>query len=115
MSLALYFDHNMQAAVAAALQERGVDLLTAQEDGYAEKPDIEVLQRATELGRVVVTHDHDFLRLTQERLAAGQHQSGLLFCQLAGVSIGTLIAELELAAKTLTPAEIEDQTVWIPL
>jgi predicted nuclease of predicted toxin-antitoxin system len=40
---------------------RGVDVLTAQEDGAATLPDSDLLNRATDLGRVLFTQDEDLL------------------------------------------------------
>ena len=39
MSLALYMDVHVPAAITRALRRRGVDVLTAQEDGNARLPD----------------------------------------------------------------------------
>ncbi|MEX0866368.1 MAG: DUF5615 family PIN-like protein [Pirellulales bacterium] len=60
MSVALYMDHHVSAAVTVGLQRRGVDVITAFEDGTADWADEPILQRATELGRTVYTQDDDF-------------------------------------------------------
>ena len=39
VSVALYFDHNVRAAIALGLRQRGVDSLVASEDGFAEAED----------------------------------------------------------------------------
>ena len=44
----------MRRAVTTALRLRSVDVLTAQEDGAATLDDDRLLQRATELGRILV-------------------------------------------------------------
>lgn len=73
MSLALYLDHNVRAAIAAGLARCGVDVLTAFDDGYARADDPTVLARATELGRVLFTNDDDYLSIARDWLKGGRH------------------------------------------
>lgn len=56
---ALYADENVPRAVVRALRGVGHDVLTAVEDGRANQgiPDPEVLDRATALGRAVLTNN----------------------------------------------------------
>ena len=61
MSVSLYFDHNLPDALATALRERGVDVLTAREDGFDRQSDERLLERALDLQRVIVTQDSDFV------------------------------------------------------
>jgi predicted nuclease of predicted toxin-antitoxin system len=63
-----YFDENVPGAIVEGLRQRGIDVLTAQEDGFDETPDPLVLDRAGELGRVLFTRDDDFLREAAARL-----------------------------------------------
>ena len=67
MSVALYSDVHVRAAVTEGLRLRGVDVLTAQEDGAATMDDPDLLDRAGELGRVIFTQDQDFLREAHRR------------------------------------------------
>ena len=48
-------DVHISAAITEGLRLRGVDVLTAQEDGARRLPDPALLNRATELGRVLFT------------------------------------------------------------
>jgi hypothetical protein len=50
-------DHHIPMAVTEGLRLRGVDVLTAYEDGTAQVEDPILLQRANELGRVLFTQD----------------------------------------------------------
>lgn len=50
MSVALYMDVHVPWAVTVALRERGVDVITAQEDNCAELDDEDLLRRASRLG-----------------------------------------------------------------
>jgi predicted nuclease of predicted toxin-antitoxin system len=57
MSIALYMDHHVPRAITLGLRMRGVDVLTAFEDGASELSDPEVLDRAGALGRVLFSQD----------------------------------------------------------
>ncbi len=52
-------DVHVKRAVTDGLRLRGVDVMTAQEDGAAEFEDSALLDRATELGRVLFSQDDD--------------------------------------------------------
>jgi Domain of unknown function (DUF5615) len=55
VSLSLYSDQHVAKAIAVGVRERGIDVLTADEDGKADWDDVLLLQRSTELGRVIFT------------------------------------------------------------
>jgi predicted nuclease of predicted toxin-antitoxin system len=63
MSIALYMDQHVPRAITNGLRLRGVDVLTAHEDGTSELDDASLLDRATELKRVLFTQDDDLLIL----------------------------------------------------
>ncbi len=52
MSVKIYMDVHVKRAVTDGLRLRGVDVLTAQQDGAAEFEDPALLNRATELERL---------------------------------------------------------------
>ena|ERR1700722_15494975 len=62
MAVGLYLDVHVDHAIAAQLRLRNVDVITAQEDGADTLPDDRLLERASQLGRPLVTHDIRFLR-----------------------------------------------------
>ena len=67
MSFALYLDEHVPAAIAEGLRQRGVDVLTVQEDERTSLSDPKLLDRAKKLGRVVFTSDTDFLKEASRR------------------------------------------------
>jgi predicted nuclease of predicted toxin-antitoxin system len=75
-SIRFYFDEHVPWAVAHGLRQRGVDILTIQEAGRAGLPDQDQLAIATADGRVLMTHDPDFLQLA----ATGIDHAGIAFC-----------------------------------
>ena len=75
----LYADENFSLAVTMALRALGHDVLTALEDGRANQaiPDEQVLARATELERALLTlNRRDFRRLHSER----PRHAGIVSC-----------------------------------
>ena len=74
---ALYADENVADEVVAVLRGFGHDVLTADEDGRARLgiPDEEVMTRAVELGRTVLTNNRwDYHRLH----AADPNHAGII-------------------------------------
>ena len=60
-SVRCFFDEHLPNAVADGLRAKGIDVLTVDEAGRASLPDVEQLRFATAEGRVMVTHDADYL------------------------------------------------------
>ena len=59
MTFALYMDENVHGAITTGLRLRDVDVVTIQEDNRAGLADPLVLDRATELGRVIFSQDRE--------------------------------------------------------
>ncbi|MGF1460261.1 MAG: DUF5615 family PIN-like protein [Leptolyngbyaceae cyanobacterium] len=59
MSLTLYMDENVHGAITNGLRQRRVNVLTVQEDHRSGIADPVVLDRATELRRILFTQDDD--------------------------------------------------------
>lgn len=55
MSVRLYMDVHVRQAVTNGLRLRGIDVITAQEDGATMFDDAELLDRASQLRRVLFT------------------------------------------------------------
>jgi hypothetical protein len=115
MKLRLYLDHQVHVAVATGLRARGVDVLRAAEDGAADWSDADVLERATQLGRIVFTQDRDFLVLARDRQAAAVPFSGIVFANQMDVTIGSLIRDLEAICCVLSESDMQDSLVYLPL
>ncbi len=56
----LLADENVHPEVIDFLRKAGLDVVSVSEQGQYGLPDSQVLQQATEAGRVVLTHDSDF-------------------------------------------------------
>lgn len=115
MTAALYMDHNVVRAVAEGCRVMGLDVLTAFEDGRHEQNDIDILERATALGRIVFTQDIDFIVLATERQTLGTPFSCVVFGKHGSMSVRKVIDDLFLICHTLTVEELSNQLIWLPL
>lgn len=115
MALSLYVDVHVPVAVTESLRRRGLDVLTSQDDGTATLDDEVLLARATELGRVLFSQDHDFLRIAAEWQRDGRRFVGLVFAAQQGVSLGRLADDLELLLTCCEPDELRDRVTYLPL
>jgi predicted nuclease of predicted toxin-antitoxin system len=115
VTVTLYFDHNVQASAAWVLRTRGIDAITAFEDGTDRSDDESLLRRANELGRVLVTHDHDFFVIASQWNRVGRRFTGIVFAQQEALATGTLIEQLEFVALVGQPADLQDRVEFLPL
>lgn len=115
MTLALYFDHQVHVAISNGLSQRGIDVVTAFEDGCAQLADEDLLVRVTELGRILFTQDDDFPSIAQDWLTAEREFSGIVYSHQLSITVGKAIADLELIAHVMTPEEMRNRLVFIPL
>ena len=88
MSIALYMDEHIHQGITDGLRQRGVDVLTVQEDGRTGTPDPLVLDRATELQRIIFTQDQDFLAEANRRQVEGMSFAGVIYAHQRLVTIG---------------------------
>jgi hypothetical protein len=105
MAVPLDLDVHVDKAIHDQLRLRGVDVLRAQDDSASELLDEELLQRATDLGRVVFTHDTRFKARAEDWQRQGKPFAGLAFGNQLGVTVGTYVKDLEMIAKATDPAE----------
>ena len=108
-SLRFYLDENVPVQVARQLKARGIDAVTARDLGLLGEDDINHLQNATELGRVLCTHDTDFLHLA----SFGRQHSGIVFGQQDIHYIGEWVNWLTLMHAVYTPEEMIDRVEYL--
>jgi hypothetical protein len=107
-------DVHVAAAITAGLRRRGVDVLTAQEDNTGELEDTLLLERAAELGRVLFTHDKDFLTIAAQRQQSDVPFAGVIFSPQVKARIGSLVNDLELIACCSGEEEVRDRVTYLP-
>ena len=115
MSIAFYMDENVHRGITNGLRIRNVDVLTVQEDGRTSFPDPIILDRATELDRVLFSQDDDFLVEATRRQQEKINFSGVIYAHKLRVSVGDCIRDLEIIAKAAYPEELVNQIQYLPL
>ncbi len=113
MPVGLYFDHNVNRAIAQGLRLRGVDVLTAFEDGAHRLPDTELLDRATRLGRILCSSDSDLIVEARRRQRERGSFAGVRYAH-QGAPVSICIEALEPAAKAGGPADFVDSLLFLP-
>jgi hypothetical protein len=97
------------------MQARGVDVLTAHDDGASDWEDDDLLQRATELGRVFFSQDRELLAIAREWQQIGREFAGVIYAHQLGITIGTAISDLELIATGCDPDDMKNGIEFLPL
>ncbi|MBD2297325.1 DUF5615 family PIN-like protein [Nostoc sp. FACHB-87] len=115
MSLALYIDENVHRGITIGLRMRGVDVLTVQEDQRTGFPDPLILDRATELERVLFSQDEDFLAEANRRQGEAIDFAGVIYAHKLRVSVGDCVRDLEIIAKAADPEELKNCIQYLPL
>jgi predicted nuclease of predicted toxin-antitoxin system len=105
-SLPLYFDECVDVLVARLLETRGYDCLTALDAGQLNRDDETQLETATNLGRILITHNRvDFERLAIAWWAQGKTHAGIILAVRRADSF-------ELARRILPVLTRYDQVGW---
>lgn len=115
VGVAFYMDVHVPGPVSRELRSRGVDVLTAQNDGADEALDPDILDRASKLGRVVVTQDDDFLAEAHRRQTEGIPFGGVIYGHQLRVTIGRMVLDLELIAKACDQEDFVNHVEYLPL
>src|SRR5687768_8307755 len=115
MPVRLYMDVHIPVAITQQLRIRGVDVLSAMEEKTNRLSDADLLSLATNLDRVLFTHDIRFRALAEQWQRDGKDFSGLLFGPAEGASVGQYVKDLELIAKASEPIEWRNVVAYLPL
>lgn len=108
-------DVHVPLAIAEGLKRRGVDVLTAQEDGTERLGDSDLLDRASALQRVLFTQDGDFLEECAKRQTNSISFSRVIYAHQMRITIGQCVRDLELIAKVYEPSDMVGRVEHLPL
>lgn len=112
--LSFYMDHHVHQSITDGLRRRGVDVLTAFEDGREEEDDEVLLERATALDRILVSQDDDLLKIAARWQQSSREFSGVAYAIQQHIDIGGTIEYLELITHLKTADEMRDNVEYIP-
>jgi uncharacterized protein with PIN domain len=104
MAIKFYMDEHVHPGITRALQQRGIDVLTAQATDNLDIDDAEHLQFAASEGRVIFTQDEDFLRVLNHKGIVYAHQR---------TPMRQIIEGLILIAETLTEEEMKNHIEFL--
>jgi hypothetical protein len=90
-------------------------VVTAQDDGADRLSDDALLDRATDLGRLLFTQDDDLLCIAAQRQAAGQSFVGVLYAHQLAMGIGPLIGDIDLVLSVSAPDDLAGRVTHLPL
>jgi hypothetical protein len=108
-------DVHVPQPITDQLRRRGVDVLTAIEDGCSQLTDEDLLEHARVIGRLLFTQDIRFKAMAEDWQTTARAFGGLLFGHQTGASLGQYIADLELISKATEPAEWLNVVAHLPL
>jgi hypothetical protein len=112
--LSFYMDHHVHQSITVGLRRRGIDVLTALEDGRDRESDEALLERATALDRVLVSQDDDILKIARGWQRTSREFGGVAYAIQQHIDIGGTIEYLELIAHLKTADEMRNSVEYIP-
>lgn len=115
MPISFYMDEHIPKAITLGLRMRGIDVLTAQEDGKEGNPDPELLGRANALKRVLFTFDDDLLSEAADRQRAGKPFCGVVYAHPLQISIGKCVNDLQVIGQAGELQDVENHVEFLPL
>ena len=104
-----YLDENVQVAIAEQLKRRGIEVVTVRDLELLGDEDINHLERATELGCVLCTHDADYVDLA----ASGVEHTGIILGQQHKHTIGDWVRFLELVHGVYDAEEMHNLVEYL--
>jgi predicted nuclease of predicted toxin-antitoxin system len=104
-----HLDENVDPAIATGLRHYAIDVTISRQVNLLSVGDDTQLAFALREGRVIVTHDEDFLVIHSQ----GIEHAGLVYCHLGSRSIGQMIESLRLIGEILSPGEMLNRVEYI--
>ena len=109
MPLPLRCDEQVPYPVIEGLRRRWLEVKTVQETGLRAVRDERILEIARQQGRIVYTHDADFLR----HHTAGVPHAGIFYHHLLAYSIGEAIHKVILACEVYSRVEMKNHVEFL--
>ena len=98
----LLTDENIAPEVVAGLRTRGCDVRTATQESLIGRPDKDLLERASDQGRVVVTHDLGFGR---SAISAGATLVGIVYLRPGHISSAFVLGVIDALRTSIVEVE----------
>jgi len=104
-----HLDEHVDPDITRALRRHGIDVTTTVDAGLRTRNDPAHLDFIRRGGRVVVTHDADFLRYASQ----SSDHPGIAYCHMGARSVGEIIRSLILIYEVLTPKEMAGHVEYL--
>lgn len=95
-------DQDVYALTRRFLSDLGHDVLTASQTASAQASDLELLEKARSLNRILVTRDRDFGALVHARNIG----AGIVYLRVLPTTVGSVHAELRRVLASHSEAEL---------
>jgi Domain of unknown function (DUF5615) len=112
--LSFYMDHHVHRSITEGLRRRGINVVTAFDDGRHEDEDEALLERAVELERIIVSQDDDLLKIATHWQRSSRGFPGVVYAIQQHIDIGGTIEYLELIAHLKTADEMRNSIEYVP-
>ena len=115
MPIKIYTDESVPVAVAAGLQRRSMDAISARDISNLGLTDVQQLKYAVDNGYVLLTHDTDFIALGHAHTARGEHHPGIVYVHQYKLSIGEIIRRTKEIVDLISADESRDhiEFLWL--
>lgn len=107
--LRFHLDEHVHPGIAQGLTRRHIDVTTTSDAGLLGAQDTAHLAFARTQGRVMVTHDRDYLVLNQQ----GVPHTGIAYCDQNKYDVGGLIRVLITLWSRVTAEQMVNQVVFL--
>jgi predicted nuclease of predicted toxin-antitoxin system len=102
-------NENVNPSVAAALLRMEIDVTVTRAVGLQGCSDQEQIEFCRREGRILLTHDVDFLVFANQ----DNNHPGIIYCQLGTRTIGEIVNTVILIYEVLTPQEMAGNVEFI--
>ena len=104
-----HLDEHVRPGLAVGLRAHGIDVTTAHDANLLGAKDRGHIAHALKESRVIVTHDHDYLRLHAE----GAQHAGIAYCHQEKYSLGEHLHLLILVHECYSAEEVQGQVEFL--
>ncbi len=105
-----HLDENVDHAIAHGLRLRGIDVTTTTDADLVGASDEVQFKFALSQGRVLFTHDADFLR---QKFTARTNHTGIVYCPQEPRSIGHIVRSLAEIAHVLDSDDMRNRVDYL--
>ena len=109
-NLRFYLDEQLDVEIARQLARRGIDVLTVRDLRSFGESDLQQLNRAIQMGRVICTNDRHFIQMA----SSGIEHCGIVFGQQEKHFIGTWVRHLARMHEEFAPDDLLNHVEFLP-